>query len=97
MANINRVGPGAQAIPARSDGKVRNDRSASSAGATTTMSPAVGDVNTQLRDAQGFDAAKVEQIRTAIEQGQYPLDSKRIAENFTQLESLLAGTAQQRR
>ena len=95
MPNVNRIGLGGQALPVRGDGKVKNERQASATAVTTDAGHAeMSDINAQLRDAPGFDAAKVEQIRTALSQGQYPLDAKRIAESFTQLESLIAGTAQ---
>jgi len=38
-----------------------------------------------------FDSAKVDAIRRAIQQGQYPLDSRRIAENFVALERMIKG------
>jgi negative regulator of flagellin synthesis FlgM len=38
-----------------------------------------------------FDATKVARIKEAIEQGNYPLDSKRIAENFMAIESMIGG------
>ena len=38
-----------------------------------------------------FDRAKVEAIKTAIQQGQYPLDARRIAENFVALEKMIKG------
>ncbi len=38
-----------------------------------------------------FDRAKVDAIRTAIQQGQYPLDSRRIAENFVAIEKMIKG------
>jgi negative regulator of flagellin synthesis FlgM len=38
-----------------------------------------------------FDRAKVEAIKTAIQQGQYPLDSRRIAENFIAIEKMIKG------
>jgi negative regulator of flagellin synthesis FlgM len=36
-----------------------------------------------------FDRAKVEAIKTAIQQGQYPMDSRRIAENFLAIEKMI--------
>jgi negative regulator of flagellin synthesis FlgM len=36
-----------------------------------------------------FDRAKVEAIKIAIQQGQYPLDSRRIAENFLAIEKMI--------
>ena len=38
-----------------------------------------------------FDRAKVEAIKTAIQQGQYPVDSRRIAENFVAIEKMIKG------
>tara|TARA_B110000046_G_C13024129_1_gene412841 strand:- start:2812 stop:3114 length:303 start_codon:yes stop_codon:yes gene_type:complete len=43
-----------------------------------------------LNDAQ-FDAAKVARIKQAILEGNYPLDAKRIAENFMSLERMIGG------
>lgn len=36
-----------------------------------------------------FDRAKVEAIKRAIQQGQYPLDSRRIAESFMAIEKMI--------
>lgn len=36
-----------------------------------------------------FDRAKVEAIKIAIQQGQYPMDSRRIAENFLAIEKMI--------
>lgn len=38
-----------------------------------------------------FDRAKVEAIKLAIQQGQYPMDSRRIAENFVAIEKMIQG------
>ena len=38
-----------------------------------------------------FDRAKVEAIKTAIQQGQYPIDTRRIAENFMAIEKMIKG------
>ena len=38
-----------------------------------------------------FDAAKVEQIKQALAEGNYPLDERRIAESFVAIESMLGG------
>ena len=43
-----------------------------------------------LEDAT-FDAAKVANIKEAIENGNYPLDARKIAENFVALERLIGG------
>ena len=42
-----------------------------------------------IEDAK-FDAAKVEALRLAIMEGNYPLDAKRIAENMLDLERLIS-------
>jgi len=38
-----------------------------------------------------FDRAKVDAIKTAIQQGQYPLNARKIAENFVALEKMIKG------
>jgi negative regulator of flagellin synthesis FlgM len=38
-----------------------------------------------------FDADKVARIKQAIEEGNYPLDAKRIAESFVSLEKMIGG------
>jgi negative regulator of flagellin synthesis FlgM len=37
----------------------------------------------------GFDRAKVDAIKTALREGTYPLDSRKIAESFVALERLI--------
>ena len=41
-----------------------------------------------IEDAK-FDAAKVEALRLAVMEGNYPLDAKRIAENMLDLERMI--------
>jgi negative regulator of flagellin synthesis FlgM len=38
-----------------------------------------------------FDSAKVDRIKQAIQEGNYPLDAKRIAESFLSLERMIGG------
>lgn len=38
-----------------------------------------------------FDRAKVEAIKRAIQQGQYPIDVRRIAESFVAIERMIKG------
>ncbi len=38
-----------------------------------------------------FDAAKVEKIKQALAEGNYPLNERRIAESFVAIESMLGG------
>jgi len=44
---------------------------------------------TRLLAEPGFDAGKVLAIKQAIAEGNYPLDSKRIAESFVALERMI--------
>lgn len=43
----------------------------------------------QVAERDSFDPAKVEAIKRAISDGNYPLDSRRIAESFLAIERLL--------
>lgn len=45
----------------------------------------------QAMAAPEFDRAKVEAIKQAIQEGQYPLDSRRIAESFMAIEQMIKG------
>ena len=47
-----------------------------------------------LRDAPAVDSAKVAQLRSAIEQGTYKVDSERVATQLMQMERALAGLGQ---
>lgn len=51
----------------------------------------LSDVARQALSEPEFDRAKVEAIKTAIAQGNYPLDSRRIAESFVALERMIKG------
>jgi len=63
----------------------------------TTRRPAAADqvvlsnVMQKAQDASGFDQAKVDSIKKAIKDGQYPLDPRRIAESFNALEKMIRG------
>ena len=60
--------------------------------ARTKESDSVNLSNVKERiDAQpDFDRAKVDAIRDAIKNGQYPLDPRRIAESFVAIEQLIS-------
>ncbi len=73
-------------------------RSSAAAEEASNAAPARQDDEVQLSDVAKqvmrepeFDRAKVEAIKTAIAQGQYPLDSRRIAESFVALERMIKG------
>ncbi|PUE10216.1 flagellar biosynthesis anti-sigma factor FlgM [Limnohabitans sp. T6-20] len=64
--------------------------------ATRSAAPATDElrlskVAQQAMQEPEFDRAKVEAIKTAIQQGQYPMDSRRIAENFVAIEKMIKG------
>ena len=46
-------------------------------------------VTERLKASPEFDRAKVEAIKTALQNGQYPLNPRRIAESFVALEQLI--------
>lgn len=49
----------------------------------------LSDIAQQATQEPQFDRAKVEAIKLAIQQGQYPMDSRRIAENFMAIEKMI--------
>ena len=48
-------------------------------------------LSNEIRSSENatFDEAKVQQMKQAIEDGSFPLDSRSIAENFAELERLI--------
>ena len=59
--------------------------------ATKTSDSSV-ELSTKLKDeiaSVGFDSKKVDHIKQSIEQGNYPLDDRKIADSFIPLEKLL--------
>ena len=51
----------------------------------------LSDMALQAMRTDTFDRTKVEAIKEAIQNGQYPLDSRRIAENFYAIEQMIKG------
>lgn len=51
----------------------------------------LSDMALQAMRTDSFDRAKIEAIKEAIQNGQYPLDSRRIAENFYAIEQMIKG------
>lgn len=78
---------------AEANSKARLDAAETQSPATPAkVEPSTVEVSPALKSAlveADFDAAKVEAIKTAIEQGNYPLDDSKIAESFVPLEKLL--------
>ena len=50
----------------------------------------VGDLRGRINQEPEFDRAKVDAIRHAIHNGQYPLDPRRIAESFVAIEQMIS-------
>jgi len=51
----------------------------------------LSDVAKKAMSEPTFDRAKVDSIKKAIQSGQYPLDSRRIAESFVAIEQMIRG------
>jgi negative regulator of flagellin synthesis FlgM len=49
----------------------------------------LSNVTQRAKDAPDFDRAKVEAIKTALREGSYPVNPRRIAENFVALEKMI--------
>lgn len=72
------------------------DKAPDAMAAAATRAPAPADDKLELSQAARlsaqeptFDRAKVDAIKQQVEQGQYPLDPRRIAENFLALEQMI--------
>ena len=71
------------------------DSAASAPGAaSTSAAPSaeafnLANVAAQIKKEPEFDRSKVESIKRAIEDGQYPLNPKRIAESFVAIEQMI--------
>ena len=54
-------------------------------------SVSLSNVNQKVKDQPDFDRAKVEAIKLALKEGNYPLNPRRIAENFVAIEQMIQG------
>ncbi|MEY2994601.1 MAG: hypothetical protein RL357_1536 [Pseudomonadota bacterium] len=75
-----------------------NDRAGAGvgAGAPASASPLgdqvqLSDVALEAMKTDSFDRAKVDAIKLAIQNGDYPLDARRIAESFYSIEQMIKG------
>ena len=77
------------------DNKSKPVKSAPSSEAKAAPAPQNADTVNLSKVAQGvkdtpdFDRVKVEAIKTALREGTYPIDPRRIAENFVALEKMI--------
>jgi negative regulator of flagellin synthesis FlgM len=93
MANLSAT----RSTAAKLDAKPSAGKSDSAVDAKSTPAPAAPGADTvnlskisqRIKDAPDFDRAKVEAIKQAISQGQYPLDPKRIAESCLAVERMI--------
>jgi negative regulator of flagellin synthesis FlgM len=77
----------------------KGEQSADKAKAADVAPPSAGqtdelhlsEVARQATHEPQFDRAKVEAIKRAIQQGQYPLDVRRMAESFVAIENMIKG------
>jgi negative regulator of flagellin synthesis FlgM len=46
-------------------------------------------ISQRIKEAPDFDRAKVESIKAALREGNYPINPRRIAENFVALEKMI--------
>jgi negative regulator of flagellin synthesis FlgM len=80
----------AEAVPSSppSETEIASRRAAAAA----QDAPSVGfaEVQKRLKEEPDFDRAKVDAIKNAIQNGQYPLNPRRIAESFVALEQLIS-------
>lgn len=51
----------------------------------------LSNVNQRINSQPEFDRSKVEAIKQSIKDGTYPLNPRRIAENFVALEQMISG------
>jgi len=56
-----------------------------------TDSVSLSNVDQKVKDQTDFDRAKVDAIKAALQQGSYPVNPRRIAENFVSLEKMIQG------
>ena len=75
-------------VPVRPDGKITIPLIEDLPATGRTPTELARDIEKALASA-GFDQEKIESIKSAIEQGNYPLDDRKIADSFIPLEKLL--------
>jgi len=51
----------------------------------------LSNVDQKIKAQPDFDRAKVEAIKSALKDGNYPLNPRRIAENFVAIEQMIQG------
>ena len=93
MANLS----ASRTTAAKLDAKPSAGKNDSAVEAKSTPAPAAPGADTfnlskisqRIKDVPDFDRAKVESIKAALRDGAYPIDPRRIAENFVALEKMI--------
>lgn len=83
-SSVDKASKKAAAAPSSPQGGEKS--AATSAGADSVS---LSNVAQKAMEEPDFDRAKVEAIKQAIADGQYPLDPKRIAESFMAIERMI--------
>ena len=71
------------------DGQTDGTMASSAAAAPKDDQLVLSEVAQRAMAEPGFDRAKVESIKQAIQDGSYPMNSRRIAESFAAMEKLI--------
>lgn len=89
-SKIGTTGPGSSPAHAQNAELGTSDDAAQRLSPPTgTSTVEVSDTVAQVISDAEFDATKVEELRQAIQAGNYPLDPRRIAESFLVIEELI--------
>ena len=94
--NVNNVGSGrpsqvqnSPAAPSREAADESENQVQRSGQASQAVDVDLSEAVKQAEEKAAFDEVKVRQLKQAIESGNYPLDSRKMAESFVELERLL--------
>ena len=92
FGRISKMDPSVRQATAKGEQRVASSKPEMSAPAARANDQVtLSDVALQAMKEPEFDRSKVESIKQAIQQGQYPLDARRIAENFVAIEKMIKG------
>jgi len=94
--NVNSVGSGrpsqvqnSPAAPSRDTANEGENQVQKAGQVPQAVDVELSDAVKQAEEKAAFDEVKVRQLKQAIESGNYPLDSRKMAESFLELERLL--------
>jgi negative regulator of flagellin synthesis FlgM len=87
-ARTNAAKLDAKPTAAKSD-SATEPKTASASAAANSDSVNLSNISQRVKDTPDFDRAKVESIKAALRDGAYPINPRRIAENFVALEKMI--------